>query len=208
MPMTINTNLISLNAQRNLATSQSSLATSMQRLSSGLRVNSAKDDAAGLAIATRMDAQARGMNVAMRNANDGDLAGADGRRRAGQRHQHAAAHARARGAGRQRHQLLGRPRQPEPGVHAARRGSQAHDGRHAVQRHEHPGLVGHRDLPDRRQHQHDARPDRGRRLRLVAERRRSPPRSACGLGATAITGDLGHRRHQCDQLDQPASTPR
>jgi flagellin len=70
MPMTINTNLISLNAQRNLATSQSSLATSMQRLSSGLRVNSAKDDAAGLAIATRMDAQARGMNVAMRNAND------------------------------------------------------------------------------------------------------------------------------------------
>jgi flagellin len=70
MPQTINTNLISLNAQRNLATSQSSLATSMQRLSSGLRVNSAKDDAAGLAIATRMDSQARGMNVAIRNAND------------------------------------------------------------------------------------------------------------------------------------------
>ena len=71
MPMTINTNIISLNAQRNLNGSQSSLATSMQRLSSGLRVNSAKDDAAGLAIAERMNAQVRVMNVAVRNANDG-----------------------------------------------------------------------------------------------------------------------------------------
>jgi flagellin len=71
MPQTINTNLVSLNAQRNLAMSQSSLSVSMQRLSSGLRVNSAKDDAAGLAIATRMDSQVRGMNVAVRNANDG-----------------------------------------------------------------------------------------------------------------------------------------
>ena len=71
MPQTINTNLPSLNAQRNLAASQSSLATAMQRLSSGLRVNSAKDDAAGLAIAERMNAQVRGMNVAIRNANDG-----------------------------------------------------------------------------------------------------------------------------------------
>ena len=71
MPMTINTNIISMNAQRNLNGSQSSLATSMQRLSSGLRVNSSKDDAAGLAIAERMNAQVRGMNVAIRNANDG-----------------------------------------------------------------------------------------------------------------------------------------
>jgi flagellin len=71
MSMTINTNTISLNAQRNLSTSQNALATSMQRLSSGLRVNSAKDDAAGLAIAERMSAQVRGSNVAMRNANDG-----------------------------------------------------------------------------------------------------------------------------------------
>jgi flagellin len=70
MPQTINTNLASLNAQRNLNTSQSSLATSMQRLSSGLRVNSAKDDAAGLAIAERMNTQVRGMNAAIRNAND------------------------------------------------------------------------------------------------------------------------------------------
>jgi flagellin len=69
--MTVNTNVNSLNAQRNLSMSQSSLATSMERLSSGLRVNSAKDDAAGLAIASRMDSQVRGMNVAMRNANDG-----------------------------------------------------------------------------------------------------------------------------------------
>jgi flagellin len=69
--LTINTNIASLNAQRNLNMSQGSLATSMQRLSSGLRVNSAKDDAAGLAIAERMNAQVRGMNVAVRNANDG-----------------------------------------------------------------------------------------------------------------------------------------
>ena len=68
---TINTNVVSLNAQRNLSTSATSLATSMQRLSSGLRVNSAKDDAAGLAIADRMNAQIRGANVAIRNANDG-----------------------------------------------------------------------------------------------------------------------------------------
>jgi len=70
MSMTINTNLVSMNAQRNQGTSQLSLATSMQRLSSGLRVNSAKDDAAGLGIAERMNAQVRGMNVAVRNAND------------------------------------------------------------------------------------------------------------------------------------------
>ncbi|MCZ8072961.1 MAG: flagellin [Paucibacter sp.] len=63
--------MASLNAQRNVATSQSSLSISMQRLSSGMRVNSAKDDAAGLAIAERMSAQVRGMNVAVRNANDG-----------------------------------------------------------------------------------------------------------------------------------------
>jgi len=70
MAQTINTNLMSLNAQRNLATNQASLSTTMQRLSSGLRVNSARDDAAGLAIAERMQAQVRGMNVAVRNAND------------------------------------------------------------------------------------------------------------------------------------------
>ena len=71
MAMTINTNVVSINAQRNLGLSGSSLATSMQRLSSGLRVNSAKDDAAGLAIAERMNTQMRGLAVASRNANDG-----------------------------------------------------------------------------------------------------------------------------------------
>ncbi|MBW8847037.1 MAG: flagellin FliC [Burkholderiales bacterium] len=71
MPQTINTNINSLNAQRNLNASQQSLAVSMQRLSSGMRVNSAKDDAAGLAIAERMNTQIRGSNVAIRNANDG-----------------------------------------------------------------------------------------------------------------------------------------
>jgi len=67
----INTNVMSLNAQRNLSGTNANLASAIQRLSTGLRVNSAKDDAAGLAIANRMQAQERGMNVAIRNANDG-----------------------------------------------------------------------------------------------------------------------------------------
>jgi len=71
MASTINTNIPSLNAQRNLGLSATSLSTSMQRLSSGLRVNSAKDDAAGLAIAERMNTQVKGLTVAARNANDG-----------------------------------------------------------------------------------------------------------------------------------------
>ncbi len=70
MPQIINTNIPSLTAQRNLNTSQGNLATALNRLSSGLRVNSAKDDAAGLAIATRLEAQSRGMGMAIRNAND------------------------------------------------------------------------------------------------------------------------------------------
>ena len=70
MPQIINTNIMSLNAQLNLDTSQSAMATAVQRLSSGLRINSAKDDAAGLAISQRMTAQINGMNVAVRNAND------------------------------------------------------------------------------------------------------------------------------------------
>ncbi|SNS61922.1 flagellin [Noviherbaspirillum humi] len=67
----INTNIASINTQRTLNSSQADLQTSIQRLSSGLRVNSAKDDAAGLSIATKMDSSIRGMNVAVRNANDG-----------------------------------------------------------------------------------------------------------------------------------------
>ena len=71
MSMSINTNALSLNAQRNASNNATSLATTMARLSSGLRINSSKDDAAGLAIADRMNTQVRGMNVAIRNANDG-----------------------------------------------------------------------------------------------------------------------------------------
>ena len=71
MPVVINTNVLSLNAQRNLSRSDSTLATALQRLSSGLRINSAKDDAAGLAIANRFTTQIRGLNQAVRNANDG-----------------------------------------------------------------------------------------------------------------------------------------
>ena len=71
MAMQINTNIASLNAQRNLTTTQTSLATSLTRLSSGLRINSAKDDAAGLAISERFTTQINGLNQAARNANDG-----------------------------------------------------------------------------------------------------------------------------------------
>ena len=71
MAQVINTNVLSLNAQRNLNNSQSALATSLTRLSSGLRINSAKDDAAGLAISERFTTQIRGLNQAIRNANDG-----------------------------------------------------------------------------------------------------------------------------------------
>lgn len=71
MASVVNTNVMSLNAQKTLSRTNSSLQTAMERLSSGLRVNSAKDDAAGLAIANRMNSQIRGMTVAQRNANDG-----------------------------------------------------------------------------------------------------------------------------------------
>ncbi|MDV2450412.1 flagellin [Xanthomonas hortorum] len=71
MAQVINTNVMSLNAQRNLNTSSASMSTSIQRLSSGLRINSAKDDAAGLAISERFTTQIRGLDVASRNANDG-----------------------------------------------------------------------------------------------------------------------------------------
>lgn len=70
MAQVINTNIASLTAQRNLAASQKDAATAMQRLSSGLRINSAKDDAAGLAIASRLTSQINGINQAVRNAND------------------------------------------------------------------------------------------------------------------------------------------
>lgn len=71
MPQIINTNIASLNAQRNLNASQSDADTTLQRLSSGLRINSAKDDAAGLAISERFSSQITGLNQAIRNANDG-----------------------------------------------------------------------------------------------------------------------------------------
>jgi flagellin len=71
MALVVNTNVASLNAQRNLSRSQGALNTSMQRLSSGLRINSAKDDAAGLAISDRMTSQIRGLNQAAQNAQDG-----------------------------------------------------------------------------------------------------------------------------------------
>ena len=110
MPQIINTNIASLNSQRNLNTSQSALSTALQRLSSGLRINSAKDDAAGLAISERFTSQIRGLDQARRNANDGiSLAQtAEGALALGWRH--SAAYPRAVGAVGQRDQLRRRPR--------------------------------------------------------------------------------------------------
>ena len=71
MTLTVNTNVASLTSQRNLTSSQNALSTSLERLSTGLRINSAKDDAAGLAISERFTAQIRGLNQGVRNANDG-----------------------------------------------------------------------------------------------------------------------------------------
>ncbi|MFQ3280868.1 MAG: flagellin, partial [Reinekea sp.] len=71
MAQIINTNISSLTAQRNLNTSQGANNTALERLSSGLRINSAKDDAAGLAISTKFESQVKGLNVAIRNAGDG-----------------------------------------------------------------------------------------------------------------------------------------
>ena len=70
MALTVNTNVASLNTQRNLNTSSKGLDTSLQRLSTGFRINSAKDDAAGLQISNRLTSQINGLNVATRNAND------------------------------------------------------------------------------------------------------------------------------------------
>lgn len=89
MAQVINTNVLSINAQRNLSTSQSMLATSLQRLSSGLRINSAKDDAAGLAISNRFTTQINGLNQAVRNASDG-ISRADGGERARRAHEQPA----------------------------------------------------------------------------------------------------------------------
>ena len=71
MALTVNTNIASLNTQRNINNSSNALTTSMQRLSTGSRINSAKDDAAGLQISNRLTSQINGLNVAVRNANDG-----------------------------------------------------------------------------------------------------------------------------------------
>jgi flagellin len=144
MPQTINTNLTSLNAQRNLNSSQMSLSVAMQRLSSGLRVNSAKDDAAGLAIAERMNTQVRGMAVAMRNANDGISMAQVAEGRAVQGRRRAAAHARTGPAVPQRHQQRQRQGLAEQGIlWRTAEGDHARAGRHRLQRQAHPGRRRH-----------------------------------------------------------------
>ena len=200
MSMTINTNIISLNAQRNLGTSQSSLATSMQRLSSGLRVNSAKDDAAGLAIADRMNAQIRGINVAIRNANDGISLAQTAEGALGQGHRRAAADARTGGPGPERLEQRRRPDEPRHGIPGALRGNHADRRADAIQRHRHPRRQRRcADLPDRRQQRrhvddHDVDGHHRRRRRLdhrgrtaTARDGRSTPRSTRSRPAVPST---------------------
>ena len=105
MPQVINTNVASLNAQRNLTTSQGQLATALQRLSSGLRINSAKDDAAGLAISERFTTQIRGLNQAVRNANDGISLAQTAEGALGGNRQRPAAYSRTGDPVRQQHEL-------------------------------------------------------------------------------------------------------
>ncbi len=202
MPQTINTNISSLNAQRNLNTSQSSLATSMQRLSSGLRVNSAKDDAAGLAIADRMNAQVRGINVAIRNANDGiSLAQtAEGALAtvtdALQRMRELAvqAHNGTNGTGDRANldteyqQLVGRNHPDRDADHVQRRGHRRRRRRRA-------------DLPGRRQqrrHADDHRPS------AVTHRRRRPDRPRRNA-STALAGDRRPARRRSRPTARPTA---
>ena len=105
MALMINTNLASLNAQRNLSRTQNDLSTAIARLSSGLRINSAKDDAAGLAIADRFTSQISGLNQAARNANDGISLAQTAEGALASVERQPAAHPRAGGAVGQRHQL-------------------------------------------------------------------------------------------------------
>ncbi len=151
MAQVINTNVMSLNAQRNLSTSGSALATSLQRLSSGLRINSAKDDAAGLAISERLTTQIRGLNQAARNANDGislaqtaEGALAEVTNNLQRIRELAVQSANAPTAQ--------RPRRAEPGSPAAPRGNRPHRYADLVQRPQGAGrFVRHRDLPGRRE---------------------------------------------------------
>jgi flagellin len=198
----------SLNAQRNLNTSQSSLATSMQRLSSGLRVNSAKDDAAGLAIAERMNAQVRGMNVAMRNANDGISLAQTGRRRAGQGRRHAAAHARAGGAGGQRHQQRATASLNEGVRQLAQECSACWVARSST-----ASILGDdagRSFQVGANTDGHDRPDRHHRLRPDGRVCRSPPSWAAAVGADPTTLHRQRRRRQRDagNGDHQPSTPR
>ncbi len=206
---------MSLNAQRNLDTSQSSLATSMQRLSSGLRVNSAKDDAAGLAICRAHERpgarpERRGAQRQRRH-----LAGADRRRRAGQGRRHAAAHARTGRAVGQRHQ------QRRPTATPCRPKCSAAARRNRPRRQDRPSFNGTKlldgsftaaSLPGRRQRrrEHHGRLDRRRHARptLGSIDLRSAPATvaanaaitgfgtAIAAGTLTIDGRAARRRHR------------
>ena len=131
MVMSVNTNISSLNAQQNLATSQSKLATAIQRLSSGMRINSAKDDAAGLAISNRFTTQINGLNQAVSNANDGISLAQTTEAALNEVTNNMQRIRYAGGAVGQRHQLRQRPRR------ARRRSAAAPGGNHPHRRADH-----------------------------------------------------------------------
>src|SRR5476649_305993 len=164
MPLTINTNIASLDAQNNLSKSQGSLQTSLQRLSSGLRINSAKDDAAGLAISQRFQAQISGDSRASQNANDG-ISLAQTAEGGVHLRRLAAAYTRTGRPVRQRIELgFGSSIDPERGLLAdVRTGPRCHQ--HPVQR------------PERPRRQPDEHPVPGRRQRQPDHQYRYPERS-------------------------------
>ena len=152
MPQVINTNVMSLNAQRNLSTSGGALATALQRLSSGLRINSAKDDAAGLAIAERFTTQIRGLNQAARNANDGISLAQTGEGALAEITNNLQRIRELAVQSANSTNSASRPRSAEPGSRAAPRGNRARRFADFVQRPEDPRrLVRHGGLPGRRE---------------------------------------------------------
>jgi len=154
----INTNIEALNAQRNLSSTAVTFSKSVEKLSSGLRINRAADDAAGLAISEKLRAQVRGLNQAQRNAQDGISMVQTAERRAERSPLHAPAHPRARRPVRERHERLrlagqhqGRGRRPSVG-------HRRHRVQHEVQRRGPPDRRRRRGLPGRRRQGPD--PDR------------------------------------------------
>ncbi len=209
MAQVINTNVLSLNAQRNLTTSQSSLATALQRLSSGLRINSAKDDAAGLAISDRFTTQIRGLEPSRPQRERRYLARADQRKRARRAHEQPAANPRDRGAGCERFEQRLGPRRSGPRSPTAFGGSGAYRDADRVQRPESVERhVRQRHVPGRRERRRD---DHGRACRRRCARRpsaRPPTTSTAARRTTARSPSVSRARVSSTPARSRAATSR